>query len=682
MIAIDVGGTFTDVIAVDEKGNITAAKVATDVREMDKSVIEGAKRVGVREQEMLNHASTHGLNAILTRNFPKVSFLTTEGHRDILDFARAWKPMEALTDADWRRNCGDTEKPLVERYLRRGILERMDSKGDVLIPLDEDQARKEIEVIKKCNVRGVAICLLNAYVNGEHERRLRELVRDILGDVPVSISSEVSPLGKEYARSSTTVIDLIMKMVYGDYIRRLQKGLGEAGFSGDLNLVDSAAMLIPFDLAMEKPSRIMYAGPAAGTVSSAYLGTLIGEDNIICCDIGGTSTDISLIRQGSPVVKTEYEIEHDLIVNALAVEIFSIGQGGGSIASAGSFGELRVGPEGAGADPGPACYGLGGTSPTIADAFLLMGILNAEKFLGGEKTLYPEFAVKAFEGLALKADFETKVRQTYELGLMNVAEGIANVTIERGIDARDYALFAYGSAGPMMLPQLIDRLEVKKIIVPPFPGLFSALGLASGDLTYTDYRSAYITLNPDLNTAEKLNEFYGKMEDEILKKLPKRVNKEEVVFIRSFDGWYAGQTWETPFIPVPPGHISGKTIEGLIEAFHDRYFEMWGNKFSYLPVIACSYRTSCVLPSVKAEIKLLAKRESGKPTGISRHLSFMNEKESEIMEYDRDELFYGDVIYGPAIIREPMATTIVCSGQIATIGRYGEIHIEKGDYND
>jgi N-methylhydantoinase A len=676
MIAIDVGGTFTDTITIDEKGNITAVKVPTDVKAMETSVIEGARRVGIKGHDMLNHASTSGLNAILTRTFPKVAFLTTEGHRDILDFARAWKPMEALTDADWRRGCGDSGRPFVDRYLRRGIRERITSQGKVLIPFDEQQARQEIEVLKKCHVEGVAICLINAYVNGEHERKLEALVKEILGDIPVSVSSEVSPLGKEYARASTTVMDVIMKMVYGAYLDRLQKGLHGIGFEGALNLVDSAAMLIPFDFAMEKPSRIMYSGPAAGTVSCAYLGGLIGESNIICCDIGGTSTDISLIKNGKPVVKTEYEIEHDVIVNTLANEIFSIGQGGGSIAHVGAFGELLVGPEGAGADPGPACYGTG-TQPTLADAFLLMRILDEKKFLGGEKLLYPELAEKAFRELPLKADLATKVRNTYALGLTNVAEGIAGVTIERGVDARDYALFAYGSAGPMMLPQLMERLEVKSVIVPPYPGLFSALGLAGGDLTFTDYRSAYITLTPDEVTAGKIDEVYRHMEQTILAKLPEYVNREEVRFVRSFDGWYSGQTWETPFIIVPPGRITARSIETLIESFNEGYEEMWGNRFPYLPVIACSYRTSCIVPMPKAEYKELPERKEGQVQGVPRRLSYLPEEESDVLEYERDDLHRGDVIIGPAIIREPMSTTMVCLGQTATVGRYGEIRIER-----
>jgi N-methylhydantoinase A len=245
------------------------------------------------------------------------------------------------------------------------------------------------------------------------------------------------------------------------------------------------------------------------------------------------------------------------------------------------------------------------------------------------------------------------------------------------MDARDYTLFAYGSAGPMMLPQLMERLEVKKVIVPPYPGLFSALGLASGNLTFTDYRSAYITLRPDAETARKLAKVYTLMEETILSKLPGGIKSKDVRFDRSFDGWYAGQTWETPFIPVPSGHLTERSIEELIESFHHRYLEMWGNKFPYLPVTACSYRTSCVLPVIRAKYKTLSKRKTGKPQGASKHLSYRPKKESNVMEFERGDLYFGDEIKGPAILREPMATTVVCLGQVARIGRYGEIGIER-----
>lgn len=216
MIGVDVGGTFTDVVAV-RNGEIRTVKVPTDVRTTEQGVLRGAEEIDVSASAIFNHASTHGLNAVITRRLPKIAFLTTLGHRDILDIGRTWRPVEGLTDPGWRRSYGDAARPLVPRYLRRGVRERMTAGGDTLIALDEEQARQELEVLRRCGVEGVAICLLNAYVQPAHELRLRELVCDVLGDVPVSVSSEVSPLAKEFARASTTVIDVLMKLIYGTY---------------------------------------------------------------------------------------------------------------------------------------------------------------------------------------------------------------------------------------------------------------------------------------------------------------------------------------------------------------------------------------------------------------------------------------------------------------------------------
>jgi N-methylhydantoinase A len=236
MMAVDVGGTFTDVVAV-KNGEILTAKIATDVRQVDRSVVAGAAELGLDDATVFNHASTHGLNAIITRSLPKVGFLTTQGHRDILDMGRTWRPASALTDPRWRRSFGDAARPLVERYLRRGIVERVQANGEVYIALDEAQTREELRVLAKCEVQGIAICLLNAYVNPAHEQRLRELVAEELGDIPCSISSEVSPLAKEYARASTTLVDVFMKIIYQQYTERLDAGLRpllESGAVSDL----------------------------------------------------------------------------------------------------------------------------------------------------------------------------------------------------------------------------------------------------------------------------------------------------------------------------------------------------------------------------------------------------------------------------------------------------------------
>src|SRR5918995_2897126 len=260
MLGVDVGGTFTDVVGVED-GRITVAKVPTDPHHTEQSVLEGARSVGAEGQDLFNHASTVGLNAVITRNLPKIAFLTTLGHRDILDMGRTWRPLEALTDPNWRRPFGDARNPLIPRYLRRGVKERILVDGNVLIPIDEEQVREQLEVLRKCEVRGVAICLINSCVNNAHEVRLRELVQEVLGDVPCSISSDVSPLAKEYARASTTVIDVFMKIIYSTYADRLGAGLRELGFEGDVNFADCAAMLMASDFAMSQPFRLVFSGP-------------------------------------------------------------------------------------------------------------------------------------------------------------------------------------------------------------------------------------------------------------------------------------------------------------------------------------------------------------------------------------------------------------------------------------
>jgi N-methylhydantoinase A len=673
MVGVDVGGTFTDVVAIQD-GQIKTAKVPTNVHSTEQGVLEGARQVEVARSEVFNHASTVGLNAVITRRLPKVAFLTTLGHRDILDIGRTWRPLEALTDPGWRRSFGDAARPLIPRYLRRGIRERLTSKGDVLIPLDEEQAREQLRVLKRCDVQGVAVCLINGYVNHQHEERLRELVQEELGDIACSISSDVSPLAKEYARASTTVIDVLMKIIYGDYTRSLSSGLSELGFKGGLNFADCAAMLVAADFAMEHPFRIVFAGPAAGTRSSAHFGNLIGEPNLICADVGGTSCDISVVTDGRPFVDTTFELEHDLIVNALSNEISSLGAGGGSIVSITPTGEIQVGPASAGADPGPAAYGKGGEQPTVTDACLLIGILDPERFVGGQMRLDPDLSRRAFERLETNLPFEQRVAYAYNMSLNNVAEGLIDIAVKHGVDPRDYSLVAYGAAGPMLLPALMDLVHVRRVIVPPHPGLFSALGLLSSDLVYADNRSAYTLLTPD--AADSVDEVYRSIEEDLLKRMNAR--REDVDIQRSFDGRLFGQTWETPFVEVPGGRITADAIGTMIENFHQVYEQRAGNRFDAIPVQGVTFRVQVVVHIDKVAYRKIEDRDGGalKPEG-SVTLRYLHDEEVQAAEYQRDRLKRGDRVEGPAVIREALSTTHVGQGQVATVGDYGELVIER-----
>ncbi|MQA78829.1 MAG: hydantoinase/oxoprolinase family protein [Streptosporangiales bacterium] len=673
MIGVDVGGTFTDVVSVSG-GKITTVKVATDVRETERGVLRGAEEIGVADSAVFNHASTHGLNAIITRRLPKVAFLTTLGHRDILDIGRTWRPLEALTDPNWRRPFGDAARPLVRRYLRRGIRERLTADGGVLIPLDEDQAREQLAVLRRCDVEGVAICLINAYLNRHHEERLRQLVREELGDVPVSISSEVSPLAKEYARASTTVVDVFMKLIYDDYTTRLDEGLRGLGFDGDLNFADCAAHLVRADVAMQYPFKVVFAGPAAGTVASAHFGSLLGVGNLLCADVGGTSCDMSLVTGGEPFVNTTFELEHDLVVNALSNEVDSIGAGGGSLVTITPTGELQVGPGSAGADPGPACYGLGGTEPTLTDACLLMGVIDADGFAGGRMKLDAELSRTAFEGLDSPLTYEERVSYAFRIGLNNIAEGVVNIAIMHGIDPRDYSLVAYGAAGPMLLPAALDLVHAKEVIVPPHPGLFSALGLVSSDLVYADSRSAYTMLTPEAATS--IDKVYRQMEEQLRQRLAG--GDEEVTFVRSFDGRLAGQTWETPFIGVPDGEIDADAVSTMTANFHDAYEKRSGNRFEMLPVQGVTYRVDAVVTADKVEYPTVPERDGGAPTPTrTLQLRHLGDGTIEAREYQRDDLRRGDEIEGPAIIREPLSTTFLLAGQRARVGTYGELRITR-----
>jgi N-methylhydantoinase A len=585
---------------------------------------------------------------------------------------RVWRPLDAQTDPSWRRPFGDAARPLVPRYLRRGVHERILADGTVLWPLDEQQARRQLAVLARCEVQGVAICLLNSYVDPAHELRLRELAHEVLGDVAVSLSSEVSPLAKEYARASTAVVDVLMKLIFTGYARQLEGDLRELGFEGDLNFADCAATLLPWDEALEKPFRIVFAGPAAGTISSTRLGEALGEGNLLCCDVGGTSTDVSLVANGKPFVDDTFELEHDLIINALSTQISSVGAGGGSIVSISPAGDVLVGPGSAGADPGPACYGRGGEAPTLTDACLLMGILDPDGFAGGALRLDPALARRAFESLDTPLTLDQRVAFAYRIAVAGIAEEVLNVAIRHGVDPRDFTLVAYGAAGPMLLPATLDLLRVKRLVVPPHPGLFSALGLLSTDLVYYDSRSAYVVLTPE--SAPLVSSVFEDMERRLRERAG--LGQDGVVVRRSFDGRLLGQSWETPFVELPPGPITEETIPELIERFHAEYERRYGNRFEYVPVQGVSYRVELVVPAEKIEYRA-ADPARGLDAEPERTLELSHFADGPLPagEYTRERLPRSARIRGPAVIREALSTTLVCPGQIAEIGPFGEIAI-------
>ncbi len=672
MIGVDVGGTFTDVVAVRD-GVIHTIKVPTDLVDSARGVLRGAEEIGVADADVFNHASTAGLNALLTRRLPKVGLLCTEGHRDILDIGQNWRPAEAVSDPRWRRSFGDAARPLVPRYLRRGLRERIMADGNVLVGLDEVQARAQIRVLGRCAVEGIAVCLMNAYVSGVHELRIADIVREELGSVPCVLSHQVSPLAREYQRTSTTVIDTMMGLIYRAYSERLDDGLRALGFRGRWNYADCAAMLAPVEIAMARPSRVIFSGPAAGTSASAHFGRAIADGNLLCVDVGGTSTDVSVVIDGRPLVDTQVELEHDMLVSTLSNQITSVGAGGGSIVHVGDSGEIRVGPQSAGADPGPACYDRGGTAPTMTDACLLMGILDETRFMDGRKRLDAQRAWQAFEALDTPLSIEQRIQHAFDIGLNNIAEGVIDIIIRNGIDPREYSLIAYGAAGPMLLPALLDLLQARRVVVPPHPGLFSALGLLSADMVFMDSRSQYLPLTADSSGA--VNAIYDELDARVRAQAGDTAN---VVVHRSFDARMIGQAYETPFIDAPTGRIDAAAVAHMVERFHTVYEQRSGNRFAEVPLQAVTFRAQASVETAKATFAVVAARAQGHPEP-TRTISLRHFATSPppCGEYERASLARGDKLRGPAIVREPLSTTFVPPAHDLEVGEYGELIITR-----
>ena len=671
LFSVDVGGTFTDVVMVRD-GQIHVTKVPSNAKAAHLPVIEGARRLGVQDAAVFNHASTKGLNAVLTRSLPKVGFVTTQGHRDMLDAGRCMRPMDNQTDARWHRPFGDAARPLVRRYLRRGAHERILASGQVLIELDEDQARGELQLLKRCGIQGLAICLINSFVNPAHEQRLLVLAGEIFGPTfPVSASFQVGPRAKEYARASTCVIDVMMKLIYEDYAQVLDAQLRAGGFYGKLNFADCTAALIPWREAITAPHRILFAGPAAGAAACCGLGAAIGDGNLIGCDVGGTSTDVTVIVGGAPFINDSFQIEHDLLVNTLSTEVASVGAGGGSIVSVSASGDLRVGPHSAGATPGPACYGRGGTRPTVTDACVLMGILDPGAFADGQIQLDLAAARRAFESLDCRMSLPERVHFAWRIALNNIGEEVARCALRHGVDTRDFSVMAFGSAGPMLLAGVLELVKARRLIVPPHPGLFSAIGLLSTDFVYASSRSQYLMLTPD--SAVQIEAIFGALEAQ----LRERLGTEEVMVRRSFDGRLAGQSWETPFINVDAAALGARGPAALIEEFHAEYARRNGVCFAQIPVQGVTWRVQMIVPTEKLSWQAWPTRDA-EPTPIGRRtLRYLGNQDIQAQVYQRAALAAQHTLHGPALIVEPLATTLVLPGQSARIGRVGEIIITE-----
>src|SRR4051812_31104920 len=557
-LGVDIGGTFTDVVLLGDDGSVRTAKVLSTPDDYARGVVDGAlallEKLGVRgdEVESVVHASTVASNTILEGHGARTALVTTEGFRDVLEMRRLRIPV--LYDIQY-----EPPKPLVPRRLRFEVAERLGPRGERWRELDEAGAQAVAERIRQADVEAVAIALLHSYADDTHERRVEEIVREAVGDrVYVTRSSEILPEIREYERTSTAVVNAYVGPAITRYLGSLVDRLREAGISAELEVMQSSGGTLTPETARRKPAHLVESGPAAGVMACSYLGRLTGRRQLISLDMGGTTAKAAIVEDGDPVRTSEYEVGAGINLSSKLVkggghpiklpfiDVSEIGAGGGSIVAIDALGNVTVGPVSAGSDPGPACYGLGGEEPTLTDALLALGYLSAAQLRGGAITLDPLRAHAALDRVVAKPLGRTVEEAAHGILLLAVAtmtRAVKAVTTYRGRDPRDFTLCAFGGNGPLTAVEIARALGMRHVLVPPAPGVFSALGLLFSDTEHEVVRT--LMLRDDEITEERLETAFAAVEAESKAHLS-GTGDATVTVARYADVRYAGQAYELP----------------------------------------------------------------------------------------------------------------------------------------
>ncbi|MEM7028502.1 MAG: hydantoinase/oxoprolinase family protein [Chloroflexota bacterium] len=676
-LAIDVGGTFIDMVLLDEAtGVVTTEKEPSVIGAGTDNIFRGVERLGVsvNDLEMIIHGSTVVINTILQERGAKIGVITTQGFRDVLQLGRGSRP-------EVYNLLYKPQKPLVPRHLRFDVPERMGHKGDVVTPLDEAAT---IEAIKKLQARGaegIAVCFLHSYSNPIHERRVRDLINEIYPEAYVSISSDITGEWREFERTSTVAMNAYVMPRMSAYVGDLEDRLQETKFDGVLNIIQSTGGMVAAEEARRLPIRTLESGPAGGIMGAVALGEKIGQPNLIASDVGGTSFDVGLILEGKPSEKSQTYVNKRPVLQP-TIDIISVGAGGGSIAWIDEAGAFRVGPMSAEADPGPVCYGKGGTEPTVTDAHLVLGRINPNNFLGHRMAMDIEGAKKAIQGKIaepLGLSVEEAAHGITRLADVSMINAIRHVTIERGLDPRDFALLCYGGGGGLFAAPLADELQIKQAIIPNNPAVFSAWGILN-----SDYREdAVLTSVEDMAdmTVEKLLDRFASLSQSCLDKMSNNgLPAENATLARFADLRYDGQE-HTVTVPLPnDDELHKNGLQMLIDRF-DEYHER-----------AYSYATPGT-PTQLVNIRVTATVEASKPAftevvagsgdgGVaqkeSRQVYFAETGYVNCAIYDRAKLGAGDHLPGPAIIEEWNSTIIMQPNQHLEVDTYGNLIIHIG----
>jgi N-methylhydantoinase A/oxoprolinase/acetone carboxylase beta subunit len=687
-IGVDVGGTFTDLIYVDdEAGVIRVHKLPTTPDDPSQGTIQGLEELAAEagaepsSLDQVFHGTTIATNIVIEHTGARVGMLTTEGYRDILHIARHKKPLNFSNyqDLPWQAY------PVVRRRYRLTVPERITGDGRILVPLDEDRAREQVRALKEAGVEAVCVCFLFSFLNPEHEQRVAEIVREEFPEAFLSVSSEVIPQYREYERFSTVALNAYVGPKVASYVARLGEELHALGVRSDLHLMTSASGVATPEAAIRRPVNLLMSGPVAGVVGGIWAGKQAGYDNVITLDVGGTSADIGLAQEGRLRMKHLLDTKVGPYQAMIPmVDVDTIGAGGGSIAYVDAGGIFRVGPRSAGAVPGPAAYGRGGTEATATDAMVNLGWLLPEAFLGGGMSLDREKARTAFAdgpAAALGMSVEEASMGAVQILSHSMVQSIEENSVRKGFDPRDFALVAEGGAGPLFAVPIAIEVGTPYVVVPPYPGIAAALGLVATDMVYEFAATTYQRLST--LDARALQRRFEELEQQAARQLHEDgIAADRVVVQRIVEARYLGQGYELR-VDVDPGVVDHEWVEKLRGDFHDIHEREYSRRFeeSDIEIPNIRVRGIGLMPELSTpEVEV----GDQSPDDALRHEGeawFLVEGALEQMAtryYEREALRAGNRLVGPAIVNQYDSTTVIPPGVEAHVDRFGNIVIEVG----
>jgi N-methylhydantoinase A len=664
-LGIDVGGTFTDFLLTDQEGNSNVYKTLSTPKDPTIGFFNGLTEMAqdhemdlehfIQNIELIVHGTTVGTNAALTYSGAKTALLTTKGFRDVLEMRQGLRP-------DAYNNQYISPKPFVPRHLRIGVNERVDYRGQEVTTLSEQDIHEAIKVIRDQNVEAIAISFMHSYANPEHEKKAGEMIRQQLPEHYVTISSELVPRSRLYDRTSTTVLNSYIGPIIEKYLTNLTRKLKEYQFSGTLLIMQSNGGVATPTATISKAANTLLSGPASAPVAGSWYLKPHGIKDALTMDMGGTSFDVALVKDGYPLIRTECEIA-DWPISLPTVDIHTIGSGGGSIAWVDEGGLLHVGPKSAGANPGPACYGFGAEFPTVTDANLVLGYLNPDYFLGGKMKLdlaSARQAIKTQVADKLGLTIEEAAQGIIDMVNINMANGIREITTKRGYDPREFPLVCAGGAGPLHAAAIAEELESTLVIIPKESSIFCAAGMLMSDLRH-DFVKVHRTATKSTQV-EKVHDIFRQLADQGTEVLfEDGVNEADMQFHYSLDMMYTGQYFQVN-VPFTEEEMKTITIAYIEEKFHKWHDQLFGYSTPEMEVEIINFNLSAIGMTQKPKMKQTDYLSATPKHAFKGSRPMSHGEKGYLIDtpiYDGDILVHGNQIIGPAIIEQKVTTIIV-----------------------